>query len=89
VLGLLRNKSGFSHQAIPVCWNCGCAKVRRSHTQVVSDIFFSMAFLKSYRCRGCRVHFYGFHRRLPEGAGESEYSVEGVTTRMNANAGNV
>ena len=67
---------------LPVCWKCGCAKVRRSHSKSVSAFLLSVGFLKSYRCRGCRVHFYGFdtQRRLAESAGYRVYS-EPVPTR--------
>jgi hypothetical protein len=53
---------------LPVCWKCGYAKVRRSHTPAALGFIVSMIFLKSYRCRGCRAYFYGFHthRQLAE-----------------------
>jgi hypothetical protein len=59
---------------LPVCWKCGYAKVRRSHTQIVP--LFLLKFLESYRCRGCRAHFYGFQtrRQLAEGDDYDVYS---------------
>lgn len=53
---------------LPVCWNCGATKVRRSGSPSFLATLISIWFIEPYRCRGCRVRFYGFrtHRQLAE-----------------------
>src|SRR5277367_6461105 len=55
---------------LPLCWNCGASKVRRSLAQGPLDVFSTFLFLSPYRCQGCRVRFYGLrsHRQLAERA---------------------
>jgi len=55
---------------LPLCWNCGASKVRRSLPQHLLDTFSVVLFLNPYRCQGCRMRFYGLrsHRRLAERA---------------------
>ena len=43
----------------PACWNCGAAKVRRSANHCIADALLMLMLLVPYRCRGCRVRFYG------------------------------
>ena len=48
---------------LPICWNCGAAKVRRSLPQHFLDSLTIAMFLNPYRCKGCRVRFYGLRSR--------------------------
>ncbi|HEY4360649.1 MAG TPA: hypothetical protein VGN17_06755 [Bryobacteraceae bacterium] len=52
----------------PACWNCGAEKVRRSANHCLADAFLMALLLVPYRCRGCRVRFYGLrtHRTLAD-----------------------
>ena len=49
----------------PTCWNCGAPKVRRSANHCLADAFLRFMFLVPYRCRGCRVRFYGLRTHRP------------------------
>jgi hypothetical protein len=51
---------------LPACWSCGASKVRRSARHCLADALLKFMFLVPYRCRGCRVRFYGVRtqRRL-------------------------
>jgi hypothetical protein len=55
----------------PSCWSCGASKVRRSANHCLGDAVLKFLFLVPYRCRGCRVRFYGLrtHRPLTEPPG--------------------
>jgi hypothetical protein len=56
--------SAAAHSSnLPVCWHCGANKVRRSATHCILDTAGQVLFLVPYRCRGCRVRFYGFRTR--------------------------
>jgi hypothetical protein len=44
---------------IPNCWRCGAPKVRPSHADGFMDIAASLLLLRAFRCKGCRVRFYG------------------------------
>jgi hypothetical protein len=44
---------------IPECWSCGAVKVRRSESYSITDAALKFLYLIPYRCRGCRVRFYG------------------------------
>jgi hypothetical protein len=48
---------------LPRCWNCGASKVRRSLPQHFLDTVAVVLFLNPYRCKGCRVRFYGLRSR--------------------------
>jgi hypothetical protein len=71
---------------LPVCWSCGATKVRRARSHTAPGLIFSMGFLKAYRCRGCRVHFYGFHthRQLAVSAGYDAYADEVTAPVVNS-----
>jgi hypothetical protein len=50
---------------LPRCWKCGAPKVRRSARRGVVDTLALVFLLVPYRCRGCRIRFYGIRTHLP------------------------
>jgi len=42
----------------PACPKCGWHNVRASRKRGLGDRLMGLAFLKPYRCKGCRVRFY-------------------------------
>jgi hypothetical protein len=58
---------------LPLCWNCGASKVRRSLPQHLLDTLVGTVFLNPYRCQGCRVRFYG----LRSGRQVTEHATNG------------
>jgi hypothetical protein len=50
---------------LPLCWNCGASKVRRSARKGFMDAFAVLFLLVPYRCRACRVRFYGIRTHAP------------------------
>src|SRR6476660_5540360 len=44
---------------IPDCWHCGAPQVRPSRSQRFTDVAASLLMLRAFRCKGCRVRFYG------------------------------
>src|SRR5512143_1125268 len=45
--------------SLPRCWRCGASKVRRSRSDGFIDAAASLLLLRPFRCKGCRVRFYG------------------------------
>jgi hypothetical protein len=42
----------------PACPKCGWHNVRASRKRGLGDRLMGLAFLKPYRCKGCRIRFY-------------------------------
>jgi hypothetical protein len=59
ITGILFLRVAAHSWRIPECWSCGAVKVRRSESHSVTDAALRYLFLIPYRCRGCRVRFYG------------------------------
>jgi hypothetical protein len=60
---------GIIHsRRIPVCWNCGQAKIRLSQSRGFFDILAAASLMTPFRCSACRIRFYGFRatRRVPQ-----------------------
>jgi hypothetical protein len=63
---------------LPICWRCGVACVRRSHSHHVWDNFARAALLHPYRCEKCLLRFYGFKsRRVPRHGARSKAAAGG------------
>lgn len=50
---------------LPRCWKCGAPKVRRSTPRGAVDSLALVFLLVPYRCRGCRIRFYGIRTHAP------------------------
>jgi hypothetical protein len=50
---------------LPRCWKCGAPKVRRSAHRGAVDTLALVFLLVPYRCRGCRIRFYGVRTHAP------------------------
>lgn len=61
-------RAGVRTRNLPLCWYCGASKVRRSAPQCFLDTISLVLFLKPYRCKGCRVRFYGFRTHSTPGS---------------------
>jgi len=50
---------------LPHCWRCGAPKVRRSRSDGFLDAAAAAFLLRPFRCKGCRVRFYGLRFMEP------------------------
>ena len=67
-------------RALPVCWNCGHNRVRRSRSHCLLDTLARVGLLRPYRCEKCLHRFYCFlSGRLPRNSGRRSIAASGIS----------